>query len=179
MERKKTIIKIVIIVILFSVVMSLYVGKSSENKSYANSYGDTNSNFDKSKIRMSYLQNFMELLMYQNYEDSYNMLTDECKEEVFENNFEFFKEYVTCRWFNTSDKEKKVYYENTEKVENEEGEKVYIYKVLISVKDSKDYIITDDTTYEEAMYIYDHNIRATVYEQSLYDYKIKLEILDE
>ena len=69
MERKKTIIKIVIIVILFSVVMSLYVGKSSENKSYANSYGDTNSNFDKSKIRMSYLQNFMELLMYQNYED--------------------------------------------------------------------------------------------------------------
>ncbi len=179
MERKKTIIKIVIIVILFSVVMSLYVGKSSENKSYANSYGDTNSNFDKSKIRMSYLQNFMELLMYQNYEDSYNMLTDECKEELFENDFEYFKQYVSTNWFNSELPQKKVYYTNKANIENEKGEKVYVYTALISIMNVDDYKVSDEVSEDKQIYFYDHNVRFTVYENSLYDYKIRIEMVDE
>lgn len=179
MERKKTIIKIVIIVILFSVVMSLYVGKSSANKSYANSYGDTNSNFDKSKIRMSYLQNFMELLMYQNYEDSYNMLTDECKEEIFGNDFEYFKQYVSTNWFNSELPQKKVYYTNKANIENENGEKVYVYTALITIMNVDDYKVSDEVSEDKQIYFYDHNVRFTVYENSLYDYKIRIEMVDE
>ena len=42
-----------------------------------------------------------------------------------------------------------------------------------------DYKVSDEVSEDKQIYFYDHNVRFTVYENSLYDYKIRIEMVDE
>lgn len=163
------------IILLFFLLIFLSISLFATNKS--NKYDVSSSDYS-SEIKKEYAKNFLGLITYGEYEMAYNLLTDDCKEELFENSLEKFTEEMQNKIYAYGRLPKTFTYEEPIKC-LENGEEVYSQQVTISHRSIGTMIIdTSLFDYDINEYFKVQSINFIIYEEKPYDYKLYIQLIE-
>ena len=177
---RKILFKIVIVIILMDIFIIQY------NLSLKNPFGETNSyintgdnriEFDESILLYRDIEYFFRCIQNNQYEKAFNILNDQCKEEVFNNNINDFI-VVMKKCINNDICYKKMQYESIDFLK-ENRNNVYIIKSIVyfeKMNESyKGNIETDEMTHFFAIKYFNFK----VIENKPFEYEYYLEVVGE
>ena len=136
-----------------------------------------NKNFED--IRVEYAKNFITLITYEQYELAYDMLTDDCKKELADNDIEKFKNIMKTKVYSYGNIPKTFNYDevDSEPVEKD-GKMIYSQKVYISHASLGRYTFSEDEMKDVYEYIKVVMINFIIYEEGPYNYKLSIQLVE-
>lgn len=144
-----------------------------------------NSRFDVSSSNYSldnkkdYARNFLNLIVYADYESAYDMLTDECKSELAGNDLEKFKDIMSTYIYEYGKISKTFYYEEPVECATEDNTKIYSQQVSIEHRSFGSMVVDlDSFGYDINEYTKYSTINFIIYELKPYDYKMSIQLVE-
>ncbi len=164
-------------IFLFILIILLIVQLFGRNY---NSRYDIKNEQEIEDIRINYARNFITLISYGQYDLAYDLLTDECKQELADNNIENFQNIMKAKVYNYGKIPKTFTYDkvDAEPIEKD-GIKIYSQKVYISHASLGRYMFSEEQMEEIYEYIKVVMINFIIYEESPYNYKLSIQLVED
>lgn len=170
---EKIIRKSILLVFLIILLLVSTFGATKDNK-----FDENASNYSIEN-KKDYARNFINLIIYGEYSSAYDMLTDDCKNELADNDVSKFEEIMKTYIYEHGKISKTFYYKDPVECANEGEQKVYSQQVTI-VHQSLGSIVGDINSFGYNMQDYTkiNMLNFIIYENKPYDYKISLQLVE-
>lgn len=174
--KKRIFLKIIIIFVF----LGIYIIMNLPKTGYKNLPSNTLVNYNVSSYTdyiYSYLDIFVQYLEKNEYEQAFNMLTEECKKKVFDNNIHNFSNKIKSKYIDNSIAYKRVGYDlKKEFIDVNENKNYFVETSFLGTRVNENY----KGTVEQAWYFQRmRSISIYVIEYSPFNYKLDLVIEDK